>query len=249
MPVLFLTDILIFLLVIMVLCFAWYARRREHLRVPWQQVGRNRLAMSASVILLAYVLIGLLDSLHFYPRLESGEANGHRYSTEVISVLDTITRHLRENTERTYSAPFATHAYSKETIYHPDGSVSREYPRLQFGGAHLADTDKRFHDILMKSLVAVLAGVLLWLVLGLVIILILARAGRRSLSEQLSMIRTGKTVIPWRVVLVTLGVLLVLSSWAWHLSHYYHIFGTDKVGQDVFYQALKSIRTGLMIGT
>jgi peptide/nickel transport system permease protein len=29
----------------------------------------------------------------------------------------------------------------------------------------------------------------------------------------------------------------------------YHLLGTDKVGQDVFYQALKSIRTGLLIGT
>jgi peptide/nickel transport system permease protein len=30
---------------------------------------------------------------------------------------------------------------------------------------------------------------------------------------------------------------------------YYHILGTDKVGEDVFYQSLKSIRTGLVIGT
>jgi peptide/nickel transport system permease protein len=29
----------------------------------------------------------------------------------------------------------------------------------------------------------------------------------------------------------------------------YHVFGTDKVGQDVMYQSLKSIRTGLVIGT
>jgi peptide/nickel transport system permease protein len=33
------------------------------------------------------------------------------------------------------------------------------------------------------------------------------------------------------------------------LGVHYHILGTDKVGQDVFYQALKSIRTGLVIGT
>ena len=29
----------------------------------------------------------------------------------------------------------------------------------------------------------------------------------------------------------------------------YHVLGTDKVGQDVLYQSLKSIRTGLVIGT
>ena len=33
------------------------------------------------------------------------------------------------------------------------------------------------------------------------------------------------------------------------LSTYYHVLGTDKVGEDVFYQAIKSIRTGLVIGS
>ena len=33
------------------------------------------------------------------------------------------------------------------------------------------------------------------------------------------------------------------------LSDFYHVFGTDKVGEDVLYQTLKSIRTGLVIGS
>ena len=33
------------------------------------------------------------------------------------------------------------------------------------------------------------------------------------------------------------------------LTPFYHILGTDKVGIDVFYQSLKSVRTGLIIGT
>lgn len=33
------------------------------------------------------------------------------------------------------------------------------------------------------------------------------------------------------------------------LKYPYHILGTDKIGQDVLYQTLKSIRTGLVIGT
>ena len=43
------------------------------------------------------------------------------------------------------------------------------------------------------------------------------------------------------------GLLLVFASI--NLAGAYHILGTDKVGQDVFYQALKSIRTGLIIGS
>ncbi len=34
-----------------------------------------------------------------------------------------------------------------------------------------------------------------------------------------------------------------------HIAPYYHIFGTDKVGSDVFYRSIKSIRTGLVIGS
>ena len=43
--------------------------------------------------------------------------------------------------------------------------------------------------------------------------------------------------------------MLVLSFVAAELAAKYHILGTDKVGEDVFYQSLKSIRTGLVIGT
>jgi peptide/nickel transport system permease protein len=33
------------------------------------------------------------------------------------------------------------------------------------------------------------------------------------------------------------------------LAQHYHVFGTDRTGNDVFYQALKSIRTAFVIGT
>ena len=38
-PVLLWTDALVFLLLGVVLLFAWYARRREHLAAPWREVG------------------------------------------------------------------------------------------------------------------------------------------------------------------------------------------------------------------
>jgi peptide/nickel transport system permease protein len=50
-------------------------------------------------------------------------------------------------------------------------------------------------------------------------------------------------------VLVTLGILAAVCFCTAALSANYHVFGTDKVGQDVLYLALKSIRTGLVIGT
>ncbi len=59
----------------------------------------------------------------------------------------------------------------------------------------------------------------------------------------------GETELPWRAVLITLGLVLLLGFVSAQLALKYHILGTDKVGEDVFYQALKSIRTGLVIGT
>jgi len=52
-----------------------------------------------------------------------------------------------------------------------------------------------------------------------------------------------------RTAMITFLVVLLLASVAMQLGSVYHIFGTSKVGQDVFYQAVKSIRTGLIIGT
>ena len=49
-----------------------------------------------------------------------------------------------------------------------------------------------------------------------------------------------------------LGVLLVatvIGGVVTELAGGYHVLGTDKVGQDVLYLSLKSIRTGLLLGT
>ena len=40
-------------------------------------------------------------------------------------------------------------------------------------------------------------------------------------------------------------MLLLLFFFALNTATAYHVLGTDKVGQDVFYQTLKSIRTGV----
>jgi peptide/nickel transport system permease protein len=63
------------------------------------------------------------------------------------------------------------------------------------------------------------------------------------------MVRRGETEFPWRAILITLAVMLAAGGPIVSLAAKYHVFGTDKVGQDVLYQALKSVRTGLLIGT
>lgn len=247
---LFWTDALIFLLVLMAGGFTWYTRRREHLRAPWRRVGRSRVAMSALVVLMVYVLIGLLDSIHYRPALEGENASGETaYSNEVLSVFDGLVSGLRKRSEKTYSAPFATHLYSKETVQMPDGSQQRIYPRLEHGGKHLENPDNRARDILGRALRGAAEGVVLWAAIVAVFCGLWGRAHGHSVGRAFALVRSNRTEFRWRAALITVGILCLLGAISAELSAKYHVFGTDKVGEDVYYQTLKSIRTGLMIGT
>lgn len=250
MPVIFWTDALIFLLLLVVAAFFFYARRKEHLRAPWRRVTQSRLGMAAAVVLGFYLAIGVLDSLHFRPPLAAPAADGSaQYSSQVLSLFDLIATPLRERVEKTYSAPFATHLYAKESVRLTDGQQVRDYPRLEYGGAHLQDPGNRWHDIAQTVVWASLEAVAAWISLGAIIVGLLARATGTPFRECLHTIVRGQTEVPWQVILLTTGVLIWLAWVAAQLSVHYHILGTDKVGQDVFYQTLKSIRTGLVIGT
>lgn len=252
LPVILATDALIYVLAIAVLVFIFQARRKEHLRTPWRAVARSRMAMGTLVVLLAYVLIGLLDSVHFREPLPQtkNQPGPTEYSIEVLSLLDKIAAPIKNRVEKTYSAPFATQLYVKETRELADGSQVRIYPRLKYGGAHLKDPQRdRAADIFTTSVQAVVIGLLIWLFFAGLVVAMLARRYRAPYQRMLGRVARGGSEVPWNVVLLTAGVLIVLIALAAALGVKYHIMGTDKVGQDVFYQAIKSIRTGLVIGT
>ena len=251
MPVILWTDALIFLLVAIVTGFALYARGKPHLRAPWHHVMCSRLGSMAVVILCAYIIIGLLDSLHYRPAIENSDASAEtHYAVEVLSVLDVLVGPLRTRTEKTYSAPFATQLFSRETVQHPDGSQTRKYPRLEYGGRHLENpaADARA-DILQRSGIALTQTLAASLAVLLLITLWQARRRQLAFMASLRDILARRTAVPWLIILITLGVLLLLTFLSLNLATAYHVFGTDKVGEDVFYQTLKSIRTGLVIGT
>jgi peptide/nickel transport system permease protein len=233
------SDALLFLLLAAVAAFGLHVRRHEHLREPWRRVGRSRLGMSAAVLLAAYALVGVLDSLHYRPALPAEAGQTVQYAAEVRSALDALVGPLRTQVEETYSAPFALHLYSKETVQLPDGRQARDYPRLKYGGAHLADSQGQAADVAARAgrgLVWGLAGAALaWLAVGLLL------RGRRLFSDP--------DLAGPRAALWTLSLLLLFAGVATQLAPHYHLLGTDKVGQDVFYLSLKSIRTGLLIGT
>ena len=251
-PVFLLTDILVFGLVLCIVMFFLYAMRKPHLRQPWQQVVRSRAGVISMIVLSVYVGIALLDSVHFHPVLENqSAASGQvQHSGEVISLFDRMVSGLRESGEKTYSAPFAAYLYAKETVQQDDGTKQRVYPRLAWGASHLEHPEtQKAGDVLRLGLAGALKAAVLWGALVLLLGWVLSLRAGRSFRVTLGVLFSGRSRIPWRTVVVTLGaVLLVLMTGAeWATK--YHVLGTDKVGEDVLYQALKSIRTGVVIGT
>ncbi|HCT99974.1 MAG TPA: peptide ABC transporter permease [Methylococcaceae bacterium] len=216
------TDALIFGLLGFIFVLAYYLHGKEQLKRPLTFIKQNHLGMASLVVLVFFMVIGLLDSLHFKQR---GETPAHN---DVISVLDYIATPLREQGEKTYSSPFATTLYNKEMIIESNTPPTWDYPPLHFGGQHLRNTTTQKHsDIMQKAAIGFLQG------MGVFMLLMLCLR-----------IEVKLTLPYW-----TLFVLLTLSGVLLHLCTYYHVFGTDKVGEDVFYQTLKSVRTGLVLGT
>ncbi len=253
MPVLLWTDALIYLLVLAISFFVAYASGREHYRVQWRQVIQHKIGMVSLVFLLVYVVIGLIDSVHFRMPVVTENASTQKetlYDGDVLSILDVVLTPIRTQSEKTYSAPFSSYSFSKETIEHADGTRSREYPRLLFGGQHLENPEEDFAaDVSLKIIKGGAVGIAVWLIFVFILAIFVARSRKASYSPTIKNMLTSSAGVPWSWMLFTVGFLFFLAGAMVELAPVYHIFGTDKVGEDVFYQTLKSIRTGLVIGT
>ncbi len=147
--------------------------------------------------------------------------NQHR----VVSLLDMAFEHRIKNRERTYSAPFALKEYSKD-IAVINGETKQIYRDLKY--VHSG-------NMVIDSIKAISIGLIVSLFLIYIHIRYRKRRGRES-------------EIPWITGYITLTILIVLFSWLYIMSFSYHVLGTDKVGGDVLYETLKSIRTGVLIG-
>ncbi len=250
-PVILWTDALVFLLVFIVIAFAMYARRHEHLRAPWRDVVRGRIAVASLVVLAFYTMAGLLDSMHYRKALPTQDGQVEiQYAGEVVSVLDALLGGVGTQVEKTYSAPFATTLYMRETVIDDAGMQRRIFPRLKYGGAHLDDPQRgRAADVGARSLKAIVQASLVMLLLFVLLSIVLGRRWDCTTIMAAKQMLRGDTRVPWRTALFTVFLFVFLAFLIVNLASAWHVFGTDKVGKDVLYQTIKSIRTGLVIGT
>lgn len=197
--------------------------RKEHLRRAFLTLFKNPIAVSAGILLGFFLVIAILDSIHL---------------TLPSSALDRILAPVGESYEKTYSAPFALTLYSSELML-VKGHAEQVYPRLAFLPRSIKNNQDKWQVIRNGVGKAVLSSILLvggfWFVL--------LGYGRLSHGKfDFSISKRGASAC------LTLFVCLVVMLSSYWLSRYLHILGTGKIGQDIFYYAVKSIRTGLVIG-
>ncbi|MCY3019954.1 MAG: ABC transporter permease [Planctomycetota bacterium] len=232
-PVFLWSDILIYALMAGGGLWLWHALRREYWRVALRQVSSNRVAMVSFGVLCLYATVAFLDTLHFKPVSPDNPAGG-----SVTSVLDLVCGSLRERAETTYSAPFATHSFSMQTVIR-DGRQVQEYHVLKHVAVARGNPEAAGADIRDRLLVGLACG------LGVGALLFLCRWLRKKAKSGQQEAQGGY----WLAGFLTVVAVLIAEAIALNWNNGYHILGTDKAGLDVFYVALKSVRTGLTIGT
>jgi peptide/nickel transport system permease protein len=247
-PVFLLTDLFVYGILLFVLWYIWHVRSDRNLRANWRLAMQRPVSMVSSMVLGFFLLVALADSIHFREALPAEPGQAIQYSSEASSVLDKVLQPLVNARERSYSEPLSAVGFRKET-FERDGVSVRDYPRLRFGGQHLADPDKELsQDVTGKT----------WTSLGLSFVLIAfsllvglmwaAASTGQSFAVVWSRLASGQTEWPWRSMAITFAVMVVCMMWVAILSQGYHVFGTDRTGNSVLVFALKSVRTALVIG-
>jgi peptide/nickel transport system permease protein len=246
------TDIAIWALLAALVLYAVFVVRTPGLARNWRRVFSDAAALASSVVLLLCLLVTLLDSVHYRRVLPAAAGSPNAavaYDVRTISLLDAAMAAQVASREASYSRPLAYVGFMKESI-EVAGKVERLPPRLVHGGAHLQNPDEQWAgDVAMRIVGGILLGLVATAILAAALTAALARHRKVAWAATLRNILSGEGAIPWHVALWTVAVLAVLIGAAVALMAQYHVFGTDRTGNDVLYQALKSIRTAFVIGT
>ncbi len=234
-PVLLWSDALVFLLVIVLITFFYRLRNDPQSRDRWGQVFSSRLGMITFTVIMVYVGIALLDSLHFrraLPPPEGMQSSEVFFDNKVTSVLDVMLDGMGDRFERTYSAPFALKSFEKSNMDDGQGNMIRDYDWLNHAGRHLDQPSDKWLDVLRLTMIALGWG----LALSAVVV-----------GLQWALLRGS--VYPWYASWAVQTGVMCFMVWLVYISRYYHVLGTDQGGTDVAFQSIKGIRTGVLLGT
>jgi peptide/nickel transport system permease protein len=247
------TDVVVMLLLLALLVYVWRMRGSANMRQTWHKVFRDPAALCSAVILAVFLSVAAVDSLHYRGALAAAAGSGGQqaqaYSTRTESLLDALLAGRVAGRETSYSAPMATRALNKDTR-EIDGQPQRIYPRLLFGGAQLKDDAADYAgDVAARVLAGLVVGALVAALIAALMAWVVARRTQAGYADAWRLLLRNETDLPLRAGLITVLVLCAVFGPVFALAGHYHVFGTDRTGNDVFYQALKSIRTAFVIGS
>lgn len=230
-----LTDKCFLLVLLFVFMIFLSSLRREPTRAAYQKIARRPLAMAAGVILCFFLAVAVLDSIHI--RYQANLAPSGKIMQLTGTVLDYLLYPIGAEYEKTYSAPMSLKLYTSESVM-INGTMQRLHPKLRYTSG-LKDEVAKKQFIQVALFKALLYTIVTLFVLYLSVYILRqwrsgAGHGARARSIRASFISFALCVF---------GCLAL-----YFLSRKLHVLGTGKIGQDVLYYAIKSIRTGLIIG-
>ncbi|ARG97213.1 ABC transporter permease [Legionella micdadei] len=209
--------------------------RKRHVRRAFQRIFHRPLAVSAGIVLFFFLAIGIMDSIHLTSMVI--DENVELSAIQNNSILDRILTPLGSTYEKTYSAPLALNLYSSETVL-VNGTAQQVYPRLKYPATIKNEAIKHQfiqHNVFLAFLLSLFVVGILWSAIVIVKWLMTQKMEFAVTTSGLS-------------ALITLFICLFVIFASYWISRDLHLLGTGKIGQDIFYYTVKSIRTGLIIG-
>lgn len=244
------TDAALWAMFAALLAYVIRVRRSPQLSATWGKVMRDSAALGSAFLLALFIVVTMLDSVHFrraLPPSPGQAADTVFYDTRTQSLLDLLLARQLAMRESSYSEPLAWRGFAKQPVER-NGETVREHPRLAHGGAHLQSPETDWAaDVGARGLAGAAGGLVLGLATACLFALGLARSHGGFAAALRDLLR-GHTELPLRALWVTVVLVCTLTGAVVALMGYYHVFGTDRTGNDVLVQALKSVRTAFVIG-
>jgi len=147
------------------------------------------------------------------------------------TLLDHMFYPLNQVIEYSYSKPCSYQSFIPQLINDELG-LRQIYPHLSYVPAKFQDQSQ-----IWRWMLNLISKVSLYFIAA---IIVLRMCYKKTFF---------KLYRPYRLSIYTIILMLWLMSILFLLSRQLHVFGTGQIGQDVFYQAVKSIRTGLFISS
>lgn len=224
------TDKCFLTLLILSVFVILFSLRKQHIRRSFSIILHRPIAVSAGIMLLFFITIGVLDSIHFSTQSSESET--------ATSLLDNLLAPIGTNCEKTYSAPLALNQFVTDTVL-VHGVVKQIYAPLVYP-AKWVKTEAEKVAVVKTSLRSALKGTIVALLSFWLIVIFV-----RAFTRKPAIFVLSSTSLS---ALITLGLLTFFVVFSYELSRVFHVLGTGQIGQDIFYFTIKSIRTGLIIG-